>query len=109
MGNLIGKLNNDEYCNIVALDSGSIYSEDESLQLIPYDYRYTLEDGEWFVIKEFSEQTYGNIDYLENTTNFDCNTPKKPHHSKVENSIIKTRSFHNEKIKIHRHTNRQYS
>lgn len=51
MGNLIGKLNNDEYCNIVALDSGSIYSEDESLQLIPYDYRYTLEDGEWFVRK----------------------------------------------------------
>ncbi len=38
-----------------------------------------------------------------------CNTPKKPNTSKVENSIIKTRSFHNEKIKIHRHTNRQYS
>ncbi len=71
MGNLIGKLKNDEYYNIVALDSGSIYSEDESLQLIPYDYRYILEDGEWFVIKKFSEQTYGNIDHLENTTNFD--------------------------------------
>jgi hypothetical protein len=27
-----------------------------------------------------------------------CNTPKKPHHSKVENSIIKNKEFSHEKI-----------
>ena len=38
-----------------------------------------------------------------------CNTPKKPNTSKVENSIIKNKEFSHEEIKIHRHTNRQYS
>ena len=61
MGNLIGKLQDDEYCNIIALNSGSIYAVDETLELIAYDCRYKLEDGEWFVISEFSQQEYGSI------------------------------------------------
>ncbi len=70
MGNLIGKLNNNEYCNITTLDSGSLYTQDESLELIPYDYSYSLESGEWFVIKDFSQQEYGVVvNNLENTIN----------------------------------------
>jgi hypothetical protein len=69
MGYLFGKLQDNQYFKIVALDSGSIYAKDEDLELISYDYRYTLEDGEWFVIRKFSEQEYGNIVSLENTTN----------------------------------------
>jgi len=38
-----------------------------------------------------------------------CNTPKKPNNLKVENSIMKQQEIFYEKIKIHRHTDRQHT
>ena len=38
-----------------------------------------------------------------------CNTPKKPNNLKVENSIMKQQGIFYEKIKIHRHSDRQHT
>ena len=38
---------------------------------------------------------------------YGCNTPKKPNHFKVENSIIKNKEFSNETIKIPKYTDTQ--
>lgn len=100
MGNLIGKLKeNNDYYNIITLDSGSLYSENNNdMQHVPYDCRYKLEDGEWFMINQFSEKDYGNIvNRIENTTNFN-QLAKKEYRKIVHLIFIDNGLFYFEKI-----------